>query len=39
MCKDREAMATTSLVAVAEIENGLDGSGTMMGKESRFVAR
>ena len=39
MCNERDAMATTSLVAVSEIENGFEGRGTIIGKELRFPPR
>ena len=37
MCNARDAIATISFVAVAEIENGFDGKGTMIGRESGFA--
>ena len=37
MWSEREAMATTSLVAVRDIEKGLEGRGTMEGVMSADV--
>lgn len=37
MCNARDAIATISFVAVAEIENGFDGRGTIIGRESGFA--
>ena len=39
MKSEREAMATTSLVAVKDTEKGFDGSGTIVGETSAVVPR
>lgn len=39
MCSARDAIATTSLVAVRDVEKGLDGRGIIEGTESGVLVR